>query len=413
MHDQPHPTSRGIDKVLIANRGEIALRVMKTCRRMGIATVAVFSDADAAMPFVRFADEAVRLGPAPASESYLVIERILDAARLTGADAIHPGYGFLAENADFAEAVDAAGLIWIGPPAEALRLGGDKLAAKKIAAEASVPVVPTGEPDEIGFPLLVKAAAGGGGRGMRIVREPAELDEALGGALVTAHPISIDPDEFTGLAGSDAVLARERELIAARPETMILRVDRTDPSKNVVRGFEAFGLLLERRPDLRGRVGMLALLDPSRQEIPEYVEELQRIQAAAASLAERFPGALETRVSDDFPHSIAAYKQFDVLLVNAIMDGLNLVAKEAPLVNDRDGVLVLSRQAGAFAELGEWALGVDPLDVDEQADALARAIALPAEERRAWLAAIQARVRAHDLAAWADRELAELDARTR
>ena len=115
-----------------------------------------------------------------------------------------------------------------------------------------------------------------------------------GGALVTAHPISIDPDEFTGLAQSDAVLARERELVASRPETMILRVDRTDPSKNVVRGLEAFGLLLERRPDLRGRVGMLALLDPSRQTIPEYVEELQRIQAAAASLEERFPGALET-----------------------------------------------------------------------------------------------------------------------
>ena len=175
---------------------------------------------------------------------------------------------------------------------------------------------------------------------------------------------------------SDAVLERERELVASRPETMILRVDRTDPSKNVVRGLEAFGLLLERRPDLRGRVGMVALLDPSRQEIPEYVEELHRIEAAAAALEERFPGALQLRVADDFPSSIAAYKQFDVLLVNAVMDGLNLVAKEAPLVNTRDGVVVLSVNTGAHEELGRWTVPVDPLDVEGQATALEEAIAL-------------------------------------
>ena len=113
---------------------------------------------------------------------------------------------------------------------------------------------------------------------------------------------------------------------------MILRVDRTDPSKNVPRGLEAFALLLERQPELRGRVGMLALLDPSRQEIVEYREERQRIEAAAAAVEARFPGALRLRLADDFQESIAAYKQFDVLLVNAVMDGLNLVAKEAPLV---------------------------------------------------------------------------------
>jgi trehalose 6-phosphate synthase len=230
-----------------------------------------------------------------------------------------------------------------------------------------------------------------------------------GGALVTAHPISIDPNEFTGLAESDAVLARERELVASRPETMILRVDRTDPSKNVVRGLEAFGLLLERRPDLRGRVGMLALLDPSRQTIPEYVEELQRIQAAAASLAERFPGALETRVSDDFPHSIAAYKQFDVLLVNAIMDGLNLVAKEAPLVNTRGGVVVLSVNAGAHEELGAWAISIDPFDVEAQASALEGAISLSQVQRRSWLEAIREHVRRHDLEAWIEAQLADVD----
>ena len=229
------------------------------------------------------------------------------------------------------------------------------------------------------------------------------------GTLVTAHPISIAPDEFTELARSEPVLACERELVASRPETMILRVDRTDPSKNIVRGLEAFGLLLERRPDLRGRVGMLALLDPSRQTIPEYVEELRRIEAAAAALAERFPGALELRVSDDFPQSIAAYKQFDVLLVNAVMDGLNLVAKEAPLVNTRDGVVVLSVNAGAHEELGEWAVSIDPLDVEDQAAALEQALSLPHAERSSRLEAIREHVRTHDLEAWIEAQLADID----
>jgi len=230
-----------------------------------------------------------------------------------------------------------------------------------------------------------------------------------GGVLVTAHPISIEPHEFTGLARSDEVLARERELVASRPETMILRVDRTDPSKNIVRGLEAFGTLLERRPDLRGRVGMLALLDPSRQEIPEYVEELQRIQAAAAALEERFPGALELRVADDFPQSIAAYKQFDVLLVNAVMDGLNLVAKEAPFVNTRDGVVVLSVNTGAHEELGEWTVSIDPFDVEGQATALEEALSLPRADRHSRLEAIREHVRSHDLTAWIEAQLADLD----
>ena len=226
---------------------------------------------------------------------------------------------------------------------------------------------------------------------------------------VTAHPISIDPAEFEGLAGSEPVLARERELEAERPERLILRVDRTDPSKNVPSGFEAFQLLLERRPDLLGRVGMLALLDASRQDIPEYVEELRRIEDAAAAVEAAFPGALTLRVADDFPASIAAYKQFDVLLVNAVMDGLNLVAKEAPLVNTRVGVVALSVNAGAFEELGDWVVPVEPLELDAIADALEDALALAVDERSARQQAIRAHVHEHDLRAWIAAQLADLD----
>jgi acetyl/propionyl-CoA carboxylase alpha subunit len=165
-----------IEKLLVANRGEIALRVFRTCRELGIATVAVVAPDDAGSLHARSADETVEIS------SYLHPEEHIRAAKAVGADAIHPGYGFLAESGNFAAAVEAAGLTWIGPPAGALRLGGDKLAAKQIAREAGVPVLPDGTPDEIGFPLLVKAAAGGGGRGMRVVRSKTELDGALAAA---------------------------------------------------------------------------------------------------------------------------------------------------------------------------------------------------------------------------------------
>jgi acetyl-CoA/propionyl-CoA carboxylase biotin carboxyl carrier protein len=155
-----------MQKLLVANRGEIAVRIFRTCRELGIGTVAVVAPDDAGALHAREADEAVQIA------SYLYSEEHVRAATQAGADAIHPGYGFLSERAEFAEAVEAAGLTWVGPPPDALRQGGDKLAAKRIAAEADVPVVPTGEPEELGYPLLVKAAAGGGGRGMRLVRAP-------------------------------------------------------------------------------------------------------------------------------------------------------------------------------------------------------------------------------------------------
>jgi trehalose 6-phosphate synthase len=164
---------------------------------------------------------------------------------------------------------------------------------------------------------------------------------------------------------------------------------------------------------MHGRVGMLALLDPSRQDIPEYAEYLGAIQRAARAVNDRFQRGewlpIELQIQDNFPQAVAAYKQFDVLLVNAVFDGLNLVAKEAPLVNERDGVLVLSENAGAHEELREWAVSINPLDVSGQAEAIHRALALPREERRRRLDGIRAHVREHDLGAWIEALLREFD----
>jgi len=192
-------------KILIANRGEIAVRVMQTARRLGIGTVAVFSDADRNALHVNMADEAVHIGPAPAAESYLLGDRIIEAAKNTGAEAIHPGYGFLSENADFVEAVEAAGLIFIGPPASAIRAMGLKDAAKTAMQQAGVPVVPgyhgenqdpaflEQEAERIGYPVLIKARAGGGGKGMRRVDHADELVSALEGAQREATASFGDP----------------------------------------------------------------------------------------------------------------------------------------------------------------------------------------------------------------------------
>jgi acetyl-CoA/propionyl-CoA carboxylase biotin carboxyl carrier protein len=194
-------------RLLVANRGEIAIRVMRTCRELGVESVAVYSDADAGAPHVRYADAAERIGPPPATDSYLDIGAILDASERSSAEAIHPGYGFLSENVDFAEAVEAAGLVWIGPPPATLRGLGDKLAARRVADGARVPVVPgllvplgDGDPPPglagLGVPLLVKAAAGGGGRGMRRVDDLADLERALATARREALAAFGDPTVY-------------------------------------------------------------------------------------------------------------------------------------------------------------------------------------------------------------------------
>jgi propionyl-CoA carboxylase alpha chain len=189
---------RKINKILVANRGEIALRVMRSAREMGIDTVAVYSEADREALHVRYADEAVFIGPPPSSESYLRIDKIIQAAKETGAQAIHPGYGFLSENEDFAKAIEEAGLIFIGPSAKSIEVMGSKLAAKAAVAKFNVPLVPgTSEPiddvkeakkiaNDIGYPILIKASAGGGGKGMRIVENEKEFQEQMERAVSEA-----------------------------------------------------------------------------------------------------------------------------------------------------------------------------------------------------------------------------------
>ena len=229
----------------------------------------------------------------------------------------------------------------------------------------------------------------------------------------SVNPIGIDPAEFDRLRESPAVLEEERRIEATRPELLVVRVDRTDPSKNIVRGFRAFALLLEEHPELHGRVGMLALLDPSRQSLPQYVSYLEAIEREVRLVNDRFGTddwlPVDLHAGDNFPQAVAAYKQFDVILVNAVFDGMNLVAKEAPLVNQRDGVVVLSENAGAYAEIGDWTLGVNPFDLEAQAAALHEALTMAPAERRRRAAAIDAHVRAHDIGAWTAAQLADLD----
>ena len=259
-------------KVLVANRGEIAVRVLRACEERGLRTVAVYSDADRAALHVRYADEAYRIGPAPARESYLNIPAIIAAAKAANADAVHPGYGFLSENADFAEAVSEVGLAWIGPPASAIRAMGDKVAARRTMIAAGVPVVPgtdTGLTDEeavraaqqIGYPVLVKASAGGGGKGMRQVEEPGELPRALAAAR----------REALSAFGDDTIYLEKLILRARHIEVQIL----ADQHRNCI-------YLGERECSIQRRHQKLIEEAPSVAVTPALRAEMGAIAVSAA-----------------------------------------------------------------------------------------------------------------------------------
>jgi trehalose 6-phosphate synthase len=230
---------------------------------------------------------------------------------------------------------------------------------------------------------------------------------------VTSHPIGIDPTEFDELSVHPSVLEHEQQIVERRPELLVLRVDRTDPSKNIVRGFRAFALFLDMHPELHGRVTLLALLDPSRQDIPEYSEYLAAIQREVRAVNDRYQHEgwvpVDLQIGDNFLQAVAAYKQYDALIVNPVFDGLNLISKEAPLVNGRDGVLILSENAGSHEELGDWAITVNPFDIYGQAQAINEALTMDPAERRRRIECLQTHVREHDLAAWIAAQLADLD----
>jgi trehalose 6-phosphate synthase len=239
------------------------------------------------------------------------------------------------------------------------------------------------------------------------------IDQVQRDVHIRSYPISIDPAELRAHMRDPMMIAAHTELIRTRPEKLILRVDRTDPSKNIVRGFHAYGRLLERRPDLHGRVQLLSLLDPSRLAVPVYANYLKRINAVAAEINDTHGTdgwlPIDLRIGDNFPVVVAAYREYDALLVNSIADGMNLISKEAPLLNERDGVVVLSERAGSFEELEPWVLRVDPLDVEQTAAQLERALELPQPERGERAAAIRAFVEDHDVARWIDLQLVDLE----
>ncbi|MBA2781998.1 MAG: trehalose-6-phosphate synthase [Actinomycetota bacterium] len=230
---------------------------------------------------------------------------------------------------------------------------------------------------------------------------------------VRAYPISIDPGEFEDLASSEAVLEEER-FVRGLPGKLLLRVDRTDLSKNVVRGFLAYGRMLERHPEMKGEVTFLAQLQPSRTDIREYAAYMEAVGRTAEEVNEEHGTGswrpIELYMEDNFPRSVAAYKNFDVLLVNAVRDGMNLVAKEAAVINEKNGVLVLSENAGAHEELGEHALTINPYDIDEQAEAIHAALSMPEEEREIRAKGLRETVRSNTIEDWVEAQIEDIEA---
>ena len=232
---------------------------------------------------------------------------------------------------------------------------------------------------------------------------------------VRAYPLGIDRARLDRSAASEEVQAYEEELLKRRREHLIIRVDRADLSKNVLRGFTAFDTFLTQRPEFREKVTFIAHLQPSRQDVAEYREYLERIEALVAVVNHRHGTTdwmpIDLRIYENFPEAVARYKQFDLLMVNAIFDGMNLVAKEAPAVNEVDGVLMLSENTGSHEEIGDLALTVNPFDIQEQADAIHTALTMPGEERRRRAEGLREIVFSRSPGDWIDDQMADIEAK--
>jgi trehalose 6-phosphate synthase len=232
---------------------------------------------------------------------------------------------------------------------------------------------------------------------------------------VRSYPLPIDRKAIEQTAASDGVREHEEELLRRRREHLVLRVDRADLSKNVLRGFSGFDLFLEQHPEFREKVTFIAQLMPSRTDVPEYAEYLERIEALVAVVNHRHGTPdwmpINLKLRDDLEEAVAAYKHYDVLLVNAMFDGMNLVAKEGPMVNERDGVSILSENTGAHEELGEHALSVNPFDIQELADSIHAALTMRDEERARRMSGLKEIVTARDPGDWIDEQLADIRAK--
>jgi trehalose 6-phosphate synthase len=234
---------------------------------------------------------------------------------------------------------------------------------------------------------------------------------------VRAYPLPIDVEATRAVAERQRVAEFEHELLRRRRDHLILRVDRADLSKNVLRGFSAFDLFLEQHPEFRERVTFIAQLMPSRTDVPEYAEYLERIEAVVALVNHRHGSPdwmpIQLKLRDDLEEAVAAYKHYDVLMVNAMFDGMNLVAKEGPMVNRRAGVSILSENTGAHEELGEYALSVNPFDIQELADSIHAALTMPVQERQRRLAGLQANITARNPGDWIDEQLGDIRSKER
>ncbi len=230
---------------------------------------------------------------------------------------------------------------------------------------------------------------------------------------VRHYPLPIDPDAIVAVAARPRVAEFEAELLRRRREHLILRVDRADLSKNILRGFSAFDVFLEQHPEFREKITFIAQLMPSRTDVPEYAEYLERIEAVVAIVNHRHGSPdwmpIQLKLRDDLEEAVAAYKHYDVLMVNAMFDGMNLVAKEGPMVNERNGVSILSENTGAHEELGEHALSVNPFDIQELADSIHAALTMPQAERANRLAGLQANIRSRHPGQWIDEQLADIE----